>query len=166
VAQFDGSIQVKGAVRAGRRFRGEMITKTHRRSAVLLVVLLAATVSANAAWAQQQQQALPDSPGSITPRLSAELHNFQDQSTPPQSTNTPSQQSSAIEKPVGTAAAEVPPPSGVAVSNSAGAAIAPAKQKRARTLVIGLAAILGAGAAIGAVAALSNASPSRPPGAH
>jgi hypothetical protein len=129
--------------------------------------LLAATVTGNVAWAQQQQT-LPDSPGSIsiTPRLSAELRSFQDQSTPPQQANAQSQQSNGIEKPVGTAAAEVPPPSGVAVSNSAGAAIAPAKQKRTRTLVIGFAAILGAGAAIGAVAALSNASPSRPPGAH
>jgi hypothetical protein len=155
---------MKGAARAERRFRGEMITKTHRSIAVLLVILLA-TITVNVAWAQEQQT-LPDSPGSLTPRLSAELRNFQDQSTAPQQTDAQSQQSGEIQKPVGTAAAAVPPPSGVAVSNSAGAAIAPAKQKRARTLVIGMAAILGAGAAIGAVAALSNASPSRPPGAH
>jgi heme A synthase len=158
-----------GAAFAEQRFRGEMITTTHRNIAFL--ILLAATVPVNVAWAQEQQT-LPDSPGSITPRLNAELRNFQDQSTAPQQPATqfqqpqPSAQPSAIEKPVGTAAAEVPPPSGVAVSNSAGAAIAPAKQKRARTLVIGVAAILGAGAAIGAVAALSSASPSRPPGAH
>lgn len=141
-----------------------MIAKTHRSIAMLLVVLLVGSV-ANVACAQEQR-ALPDSPSSVTPQLSAELRNIQDQSTAPQQTEAQSQTSNGIQKPVGTAAAEVPPPSGVAVSNSAGAAIAPAKQKRVRTLVIGVAAILGAGAAIGAVAALSSASPSRPPGAH
>jgi heme A synthase len=161
---------MKGATGGERHFRGDMITETHRSIAVLPVFLLAA-LTVNVAWAQAQQ-ALPNSPSSITPRLSAELQNFQDQSTLPQQNDaqsqqsTQSQQASGIQKPVGTAAAEVPPPSGVAVSNSAGAAIAPAKQKRVRTLVIGMAAILGAGAAIGAVAALSSASPSRPPGAH
>lgn len=69
-------------------------------------------------------------------------------------------------RPAGTAVAETPSTTGVAASNPAGAAIAPAKPHRVRIFLISLGAIAGAGVALGAVAALSSASPSRPPGAH
>jgi len=71
-----------------------------------------------------------------------------------------------LQRPVGTAAAEAPKVSGITAAEPAGAAIAPAKQHRVRTLVIKVGAILGAGAAIGTVVALSAATPSKPPGAH
>lgn len=45
-----------------------------------------------------------------------------------------------------------------------GVAIAPAKQRRVRTIVIRVSAMVGAGAAVGAVAALTRAPPSKPPG--
>jgi hypothetical protein len=77
---------------------------------------------------------------------------------------TPSQTSQR--KPVGTAAAEAPNATGVAASQPAGVAIAPGKQHRARTIVIRMGAILGAGAAVGTVVALTAATPSKPPGAH
>jgi hypothetical protein len=83
------------------------------------------------------------------------------QSQPPQSTNSPTPQ-----KPVGTAAAGAPDTSGIAASQPAGVAIAPAKQHRVRTIVIKTGAIIAAGAAIGTVVALTAATPSRPPGAH
>jgi hypothetical protein len=51
---------------------------------------------------------------------------------------------------------------GVAASRPAGAAIAPAKQRRVRTILISLGVIAGAGIAVGSVAALSHGSPSRP----
>jgi hypothetical protein len=51
---------------------------------------------------------------------------------------------------------------GVAASRPAGAAIAPAKQKRARTLLIKVGIVVGVAVAVGTVVALSNASPSRP----
>ena len=70
------------------------------------------------------------------------------------------------QQPVGTAAAGIENTAGVAASKPAGVAIAPPKQRRVRLLVIKVGAILGAGAAVGTVAALSKASPSRPPGAH
>jgi hypothetical protein len=54
----------------------------------------------------------------------------------------------------------------VTAAQPAGAAIAPAKQRRVRTIVLKVGAILGAGAAIGTVVALSAATPSKPPGAH
>ena len=56
--------------------------------------------------------------------------------------------------------------SGITAAEPAGIAIAPAKQHRVRTLVIKVGAILGAGAAVGTVIALTQATPSKPPGAH
>ena len=83
---------------------------------------------------------------------------------PPSQTVQPSQ--TAPQKPVGTAAAETSKASGVAASQPAGVAIAPAKQRRVRMIVIRVGAILGAGAAVGTVVALTQATPSKPPGAH
>ncbi len=68
--------------------------------------------------------------------------------------------------PQGAAAAHVQPATGTAASEPAGAAIAPAKQRRVRSYLIRLGAVAGAGIAVGTVFALSSASPSRPPGSH
>ena len=65
-------------------------------------------------------------------------------------------------KPVGAAAAPYEPTMGIAASRPAGAAIAPAKQRRVRTILISLGVVAGAGIAIGSVAALSHGSPSHP----
>lgn len=65
-------------------------------------------------------------------------------------------------KPVGTAAAPYEKPIGVAASRPAGAAIAPAKQRRTRSLLIKVGVLVGIGVAVGTVAALSHSSPSRP----
>jgi len=64
--------------------------------------------------------------------------------------------------PVGTAVAPAEKPVGTAVSRPAGAAIAPAKQKRSRTLLIRVGLVVGAAVAVGTVVALSKASRSRP----
>jgi hypothetical protein len=64
--------------------------------------------------------------------------------------------------PLGTAVAPKEKVTGVMGSRPAGAAIAPAKQRRVRTLLIKVGAVIGAGVAIGTVAALSKGSPSRP----
>jgi hypothetical protein len=63
---------------------------------------------------------------------------------------------------MGTAAAPSEPASGIAASRPAGAAIAPAKQKRSRSFVIKVGLLVGAAVAVGTVVALSSASPSRP----
>jgi hypothetical protein len=63
---------------------------------------------------------------------------------------------------IGTAAAPVESPVGVAASKPAGAAIAPAKQRRTRTFAIRIAILAGVAVAVGTVVALSNASPNRP----
>ena len=70
------------------------------------------------------------------------------------------------QQPAGTAAAGIENTAGVAASKPAGVAIAPPKQRRVRLLVVKVGAIVGAGAALGTVAALSKGSPSKPPGAH
>jgi hypothetical protein len=67
--------------------------------------------------------------------------------------------------PLGTAAAEKGQTAGGGASRPAGVAIAPAKQKRSRSLLIKLGAIAAAGAAIGTVYALSKGTSSTPPGA-
>ena len=73
-----------------------------------------------------------------------------------------SQQPNAPQQPVGTAAAPYEKPTGVPGSRPAGAAIAPAKQRRVRAIVISLGLILAGAGAIGAVAGLSKASHSQP----
>jgi len=70
------------------------------------------------------------------------------------------------QKPVGTAAAEAPDTSGVAASQPAGVAVAPAKQHRVRTIMLKTGAIIGVAVAVGAVVALSAGTSSKPPGAH
>ena len=118
---------------------------------------------------------LPDSPGATvvastnspqqgtiaqTPNNAPAPQSAQPQANPSQSTQPPPQQ------PVGTAASEAPRATGVAASQPAGVAIAPAKQRRVRTIVIRVGAIVGAAVAVGAVVALTAGTPSKPPGAH
>lgn len=123
---------------------------------------------------------LPDSPGATLARVqepapqqsdstqtsvpaaaqsSTEQNGTQDQQPQPE-------QQQKLQRPVGTAAAAAPGVSGVTAAQPAGVAIAPAKQHRVRTIILRTGAILGAGAAIGTVVALTKATPSKPPGAH
>ncbi len=137
---------------------------------------------------QANDDALPDSPGvtsskseNLIPTASQERQSIgysgpmlaRNQSSQPdspqsQSNSTQPNQNSApdAQKPVGTAAAEAPHTTGVAASQPAGVAIAPARQHRVRTIVIRVGAIVGAGVAVGSVVALTEATSSKPPGAH
>jgi len=113
---------------------------------------------------------LPDSPGSV------QTSSSQSKSAPTGAVQSaqlapPPQPSQALpqsqsREPLGTAAAETVPTMGIAASQPAGAALAPAKQRRVRTILITVGAILGAGAAAGVTMALSEGSPSKPPGAR
>lgn len=76
--------------------------------------------------------------------------------------DAPEQQKNNTSKPLGTAAAPYEKTTGVAASRPAGAVIAPAKQRRARSILIKVGVILGVGVAIGTVIALSVGSPSQP----
>ena len=66
------------------------------------------------------------------------------------------------DQPVGTAAAPYEKTTGIAASRPAGAVIAPAKQRRARSILIRVGVIVGGAVAIGTVVALTHGSPSRP----
>jgi hypothetical protein len=74
----------------------------------------------------------------------------------------PQQQQNGNTAPVGTAAAPYEKGVGVAASRPAGAVIAPAKQKRTRSILIKVGLIVAAAVAVGTVVALSSASPSTP----
>lgn len=128
----------------------------------------------NAGSASKAEE-LPDSPGTILAKASAPV--TQQSSSDPRfaapsssgsssSASADTQAQSTPQKPVGTAAAEAPNATGVAASQPAGVAIAPAKQHRVRTIVLRTGAIIGAGVAVGSVVALTAATPSKPPGAH
>jgi hypothetical protein len=113
---------------------------------------------------------LPDSPGAIE---SAQLETPQTPATQESQTQAQNSQPAAAQpppampkEPLGTAAAETVPTIGIAASRPAGAALAPAKQHRIRTILIRTGAVVGAAAAVGVTMALTEASPGRPPGAH
>ena len=72
------------------------------------------------------------------------------------------QQSSSSQQPVGTAAAPYEKPVGIPGSRPAGAAIAPAKQRRVRAIVVRVSLLLAGAGAVGAVVGLSRASHSEP----
>ncbi len=145
----------------------------YRQVAMALAILLAAPLGVAAVTPTQQaptQQtvpaappansdpevaSLPDSPNPVAGprRASTAAGNSAQASTQQQTTNPQT---------MGTAAAPAEPANGVAASKPAGAAIAPAKQKRTRSFAIKLSLLIGGAVAIGTVVALSSASPSRP----
>jgi len=114
---------------------------------------------------------LPDSPGAVEsaqlPQQQAPVSQQPQQAQPAQPVQPQVQQpANPPREPLGTAAAETVPTVGVAASKPAGAALAPAKQRRIRTILIRTGAVIGAAAAVGVTMALTEASPSKPPGAH
>lgn len=113
---------------------------------------------------------LPDSPGASVAKAAEAQQATQAASSNPspgsQQQPVAARAQSSSQTPVGTAVAESPNASGVAASQPAGVAIAPAKQRRVRTIVLRMGALVGAGVAVGSVVALTAATSSKPPGAH
>lgn len=118
---------------------------------------------------------LPDSPGSSLAQQQDTANQERSSPSPAQTGQAAqpaagdpaeAQQNKKLQRPVGTAAAEAPKVSGITAAQPAGTAIAPAKQHRVRTIAIKVGAIIGAGVALGTVIALTEATPSKPPGAH
>ena len=142
------------------------ISRLERLIACCLVMVLAAPFGVAATTtplpsapvpqsvAEDQTQAAPANP-TAAPGTSQSGQSRTPQTAPTdQQNNTPA--------PVGTAAAPYFKPEGVPASRPAGAAIAPARQKRTRSFAIRVALLVGAGIAIGTVAAASLGSPARP----
>jgi hypothetical protein len=92
--------------------------------------------------AQKPEGSLPDAP--------------QPQAVPQDQQQTP--------VPSGTAGAKAATVKGAPVAKPAGAAVAPVRQRGHRSLIIKLGLLAGAGIAVGTAVALSEGSPSRPPG--
>jgi hypothetical protein len=151
----------------------------YRFIAVWLAAVLAVPLSAVASAqempdAPRPQTSTPGPPAQPAPK-SAEVASLPDSPNPAQQSDsgaqqqqpanaqpTPPQQQANPQQPMGTAVAPAQPAGGVAATRPAGAAIAPAKQKRSHTLAIRVAILVGAAVAIGTVVGLSSASPSRP----
>jgi hypothetical protein len=111
---------------------------------------------------EQQLAALPDSASASWVQSNAAPA----QSSSPESSPQSSSAQTKSQTPTGTAAAPGVTTSGNAASRPAGAAIAPPKQRQVHSLLLKMGLIAGAGVALGTVAALSMASPSRVPGSH
>lgn len=134
---------------------------------VLAVVLTTPLVQAmpelpgqqDAAAQQQTSPAQPAGDQQNTQPSAPALETRPQQTSPP--TADQMQQNSGA-KPLGTAAAPLTKPTGIAASRPAGAAIAPAKQRRVRKIVIRVGIVVAAAAAVGAVAGLSQSSSGRP----
>jgi len=104
----------------------------------------------------QPEQSIPASPNPARPQVGDQ----NGQPSTPQSGSD--QEQTGAPKPVGTAAAPYEKTTGVAASRPAGAVIAPAKQRRSRTILIRFTVAVGAAVAVGTVVALSHGSRSRP----
>jgi hypothetical protein len=108
---------------------------------------------------------LPDSPGAVSSSSRNASQDAASQGTAAQDVAPAQTPPVGQQKPVGTAAAEAPSVRGTGASKPAGFAIAPGKQRQSRSFLIKVGAVIGAGAALGTVMALSMASSSKPPGA-
>ncbi|HEX3741750.1 MAG TPA: hypothetical protein VHV29_18780 [Terriglobales bacterium] len=132
----------------------------HRATVCLLVFLLSA--AAEPLIAQEQPQTAQPAQNSTQPPV--ELPENPGRSSTP----APAPQNNVpppAPQPSGTAVAPEIQASGITASKPAGVAIAPPKQRQIRTWLIRFGFIAGAGVALGTVAALSAASPSRVPNA-
>jgi hypothetical protein len=125
-----------------------------RLIACSLALLLAAPVSGAAT------HPLPNAPKPANAPTQAVSQN--QTGSAPQSHNNAANGQSSSSQPVGTAVAPLIKPVGVAASRPAGAAIAPAKQRRIRVLAIRWGLIIGGAIALGTVAAATMGSPRRP----
>lgn len=136
---------------------GDCRRQAARLVACSLALLLTAQISAAA------NHDLPNAPQPAQQAQAANPTQNQNQNNAaslPQTRVDNGQSSSS--QPVGTAAAPLIKPVGVAASRPAGAAIAPAKQRRIRVLAIRWGLILGGAIALGTVAAATMGSPRRP----
>lgn len=135
--------------------------------AVCMALAVGAQMTEAAALVAEQQQASPASPqpqdsSSQAAAQMAALPEAPDPAPQQPSDALQTPQQDAAQNPLGTAAGPATHPTGVAGTRPAGAAIAPAKQRRVRALFIRTSLIIAGCAAAGTVVALSKASPSHP----
>ena len=134
---------------------------------LLLAFPLAEIASAmpQQALTERQQQSTSATDGAAlqpAPLPEAPTANGRSGADQQQQSSPNNQQPNGANKPVGTAAAPAETTSGIAASRPAGAVIAPAKQRRARAILIRVSIVVAAAVAVGAVVALSKSSSGRP----
>jgi hypothetical protein len=135
---------------------GSMLRRsmTQKLIACGLVLLLMAPLERVAVAQQPQQSKTGSSSLPQSPQPSTE----QNTSAAQQQDQQPATPSPAV----GTAAAPYEKTTGITGTRPAGAVIAPAKQRRIRSILIKVGIVAGAGAAVAVVALLSHSSPSQP----
>ncbi|HEX8925203.1 MAG TPA: hypothetical protein VF786_05395 [Terriglobales bacterium] len=106
---------------------------------------------------------LPDAPSAQQQPASAQQPGTTVTQQPTPQTPAQDQQQPQAQQPLGAAAAEQVRTAGGGASRPAGAALAPAKQKQSRSLLIKTGAILAAGIAVGTIYGLTRATSSVPP---
>ena len=139
------------------------MNRTLARAMAWVLVLIVSFTTAPLASAQD---GTAQTPAPTTPETNPSNHKpaVELPENPGQSNRkAPAAEQPAKPEPNGTAVAPKIETSGGAASKPAGVALAPPKQKRVRSLLIKLGVLAGAGIAIGTVAGLSAASPSRVP---
>jgi len=137
--------------------------RLRRQIAFSLVLVLALPTTQSAAASPPPSLNPQQTQNSPTANDPSQAPGTQTQSPQPANSQTGSEPLPAgVTRPVGTAAAPAEPVTGVAATRPVGAAIAPGKQRRARSILIRVSIVAGAAVAVGAVVALSRASPSRP----
>lgn len=135
------------------------IARFDREIALYLVLFLAAPFAYAANLSLPQAPMQETAPQTNANQLPAAVQPTTPEVKQPAQAQTPAETPSA---PVGTAAAPVIHSGGNPASRPAGAAIAPAKQRRTRSYALRIGLIIGAAVAIGVVAAASLSSSSRP----
>ena len=187
----EGKLRLKGDLTFNAVFKGPLVLALCgvlvAQSAVATAQAPSQDAKATASPATEMSRLQPveELPSAPVPQTPAQPQQSQpdkqsDQQTNPQTKQQPAQPASPQgsqqpqtqpaqqpgtsqeQQPVGTAAAPYEKPTGVPGSRPAGAAIAPAKQRRVRAIVISLAVVLAGAGAIGAVAGMSKASHSQP----
>ncbi len=133
-----------------------------RQIAGSLIVLLAVPLLAQTQQPLPTQQEGTSSVGQDQPAAKTNQSTPRESASVKRLTNNAQDAPQTAPEPVGTAVAPYEKTVGVASSRPAGAVIAPAKQRRAHSLLIKVGLIVGGAAAIGTIVALSKASPSRP----
>jgi len=100
------------------------------------------------------------------PDAPSEVQRSQQAPAPTTTSDTSLTQQQQPAVPLGTATAQQGATRGGAASKPAGEAIAPAKQRQARSMLIRLGLVAAGAAAVGTVVALTRGTSSVPPGAH
>ena len=112
---------------------------------------------------QKEGETLPNAPSSTAQPSTVVIGT--DGKPVPQQAQTQQPASPSTTQPLGTAAAGKATTAGGAASRPAGTAIAPVKQRQARSFLVKLGLITAGGVALGTVYALTKGSPSKPPNA-